>query len=118
MNFKKSKHGKAVSRPLVGRNKADYEVTPHTTRNTDEDIRRTLLTSLKDALPNACVFKGMQSTDDPSELPMEQEETTPVIVYNAENYYIENMINNRVDHISEAEVQAVNKATLGQSSNP
>lgn len=64
MNFKKSRHGKSVTRPLVGKSKADYDVMPEANNDTAACIQKTLLASLKDAIPNACVFKGVHTTDD------------------------------------------------------
>jgi hypothetical protein len=68
-------------------------------------------------------MKGMQSTDEgPSELhvptSMDLQETTAVMVCNAENYYIENMVKNSVDQVTKTEVEAINNLTVGQSSNP
>ena len=53
-------------------------------------------------------------TDLPVDEPMDQQE----IVCNAENYYLENMVKNSVNHVSEEEVNAINKLTWGQSTNP
>lgn len=54
MNFKKSRHGKSVTRPLVGKSKADYDVMPEANNDTAACIQKTLLASLKDAISNAC----------------------------------------------------------------
>nr|XP_022286856.1 uncharacterized protein LOC111099728 [Crassostrea virginica] len=120
MNFKKSKHGKPVTRPLVGQNKSEFDVMPQT-QDAVDTIQKTLLTSLRNVIPSACVFKAMQSTDKyptqtdlPVDEPMDQQET----VCNAENYYLENMVKNSVNHVSEEEVKANNKLTWGQSTNP
>lgn len=48
-----------VTRPLVGKSKADYDVMPEANNDTAACIQTTLLASLKDAIPNACVFKGI-----------------------------------------------------------
>uniref|UniRef100_A0A8W8JIZ6 Uncharacterized protein n=1 Tax=Magallana gigas TaxID=29159 RepID=A0A8W8JIZ6_MAGGI len=53
-----------TSGPLVGKSKADYDVMPEANNDTAACIQKTLLASLKDAIPNACVFKGMHTTDD------------------------------------------------------
>lgn len=83
MNFKKSRHGKSVTRPLVGKSKADYDVMPEANNDTEACIQKTILASLKDAIPNACVFKGMHNTDDQDTtqlpVPVNQKETADVI---------------------------------------
>eukprot|EP00105_Crassostrea_gigas_P043016 XP_019927164.1 PREDICTED: uncharacterized protein LOC105338714 [Crassostrea gigas] len=83
MNFKKSRHGKSVTRPLVGKSKADYDVMPEANNDTEACIQKTLLASLKDAIPNACVFKGVHTTDDQDTtqlpVPVNQKETADVM---------------------------------------
>lgn len=122
MNFKKSRHGKSVTRPLVGKSKADYDVMPEANNDTEACIQKTLLASLKDAIPNACVFKGMHTTDDQDTtqlpVPVNQKETADVMAFDVSNYYIDNMVKNNVEHVTETEVQAINNLTMGQSSNP
>ena len=145
-----------MTRPLVGQNKSEFDVMPQT-QDAVDTIQKTLLTSLRNVIPSACVFKGimysvirvptrkailisllfylfilfmihfffqfiaMQSTDKyttqtdlPVDEPMDQQE----IVCNAENYYLENMVKNSVNHVFEEEVNAINKLTWGQSTNP
>uniref|UniRef100_A0A8W8IHF2 SWIM-type domain-containing protein n=1 Tax=Magallana gigas TaxID=29159 RepID=A0A8W8IHF2_MAGGI len=119
MNFKKSRHGKSVARPLVGKSKADYDVMPEANNDTEACIQKTLLASLKDAIPNACVFKGMHTTDDQDTtqlpVPVNQKETADVMAFDVSNYYIDNMVKNNVEHVTETEVQAINNLTMGIS---
>uniref|UniRef100_A0A8W8MRR9 Uncharacterized protein n=1 Tax=Magallana gigas TaxID=29159 RepID=A0A8W8MRR9_MAGGI len=119
MNFKKSRHGKSVTRPLVGKSKADYDVMPEANNDTEACIQKTLLASLKDAIPNACVFKGMHTTDDQDTtqlpVPVNQKETADVMAFDVSNYYIDNMVKNNVEHVTETEVQAINNLTMGKS---
>lgn len=40
------------------------------------------------------------------------------MAFDVSNYYIDNMVKNNVEHVTETEVQAINNLTMGQSSNP
>lgn len=40
------------------------------------------------------------------------------MVIDVSNYYLDNMVKNNVEHITDTEVQAINNLTMGQSSNP
>lgn len=84
MNFKKSSHGKSVTRLLVGKRKADYDVMPEANNDTAACIQKTRIAFLKDAIPNACVFKGTHTTDDQDttqlHVPVNQKETAEAMV--------------------------------------
>lgn len=40
------------------------------------------------------------------------------MIFDVSSYYIDNMVKNNVEHVTETEVQAINNITMGQSSNP
>lgn len=65
---------------------------------------------------------GMHTTDDQDTtqlpVPVNQKETADVMAFDVSNYYIDNMVKNNVEHVTETEVQAINNLTMGQSSNP
>lgn len=47
-----------MTRPLVGQNKSEFDVMPQT-QDAVDTIQKTLLTSLRNVIPSACVFKGI-----------------------------------------------------------
>lgn len=51
-------------------------------------------------------------------VPVNQKEKADVMAFDVSNYYIDNMVKNNVEHVTETEVQAINNLTMGQSSNP
>lgn len=61
---------------------------------------------------------GMHTTDDQDTtqlpVPVNQKETADVMAFDVSNYYIDNMVKNNVEHVTETEVQAINNLTTHQ----
>lgn len=52
-----------MTRPIFGKSKAAYDVMPEENNDTAACIQKTVLASLKDDIPNACVLKGILNSD-------------------------------------------------------
>ena len=65
---------------------------------------------------------GVHTTDDQDTtqlpVPVNQKETADVMVFDVSNYYIDNMVKNNVEHVTETEVQAINNLTNGSIIQP